>query len=270
MTFIPQHSATNQAYRPKMTWVPAKNFIPQQKLSKDIITKIWSPIVYHNNYRCGLNFKQADWLVLDFDEGLSLAEITDAYCDHIHVIGLSRNHQKQKDGKPACDRFRLCLLFETTITDPAVYKYNVERWAEKLDTDRSCTDWARGYFPCSAIHSIERDLDAYRVDVRPPTKTWLEAMDSQAWDGKPERLSRWAIALLSRPIVEQENPSRHQTGWRLAKDLLKTGRSQAETYKTIREQVRFLPDLPDKDVRHCVRSAFNNLKRGLAYAKKEK
>jgi hypothetical protein len=138
------------------------------KSSPDIILRALlkvatSPIVFKDGVRSEKNFLRADWVALDFDEGPTLSSITKTFCDCIHVIGTSRNHQKWKGHKSPCDRFRVWLKLEHTITTVADYKATIRKLVHDYEADPACVGAAQLFWPCSAITSVE--VDGYTTDV---------------------------------------------------------------------------------------------------------
>lgn len=66
-----------------------------------------SPIVFRNAYRRGDHFESCDCLYGDIDDGLTLEDFRKRFREYKYIIATSRNHQKEKNGKPACDRFHV-------------------------------------------------------------------------------------------------------------------------------------------------------------------
>jgi hypothetical protein len=132
-----------------------------------------SPIVFQNGVRTEKNFLSADWLVLDFDEGPSLASIEKTFCDSVHVIGTTKSHQKPKGHAPPCDRFRVWLRAEHTITNAGDYKETVRLLVRNYDADPACVGAAQLFWPCLAITSVAGEgytQDVVRAKERPTTQ----------------------------------------------------------------------------------------------------
>lgn len=133
-------------------------------LCRAVCDHTWSPIVFKNDYRKGENFLSASYLVLDFDEGLTIDEFKQWASDkgYKYILGASRNHQVDKITKsgavkPACDRFRVIMPFERTIENRWEYVDCMRAvMAEPVleNTDPACKDAARFFFPCQRILEV--------------------------------------------------------------------------------------------------------------------
>jgi hypothetical protein len=69
------------------------------------------------------------------------------------MIGLTKSHQKVKNGKPACDRYRvICRLAEAVVTS-ADYKATLLAISSELGLhlDEQAKDAARWFIPCTTI-----------------------------------------------------------------------------------------------------------------------
>lgn len=119
---------------------------------------VWSPNVFSDGYRRQASWVRADWLVLDFDDGeMTVRQACRSFCDMSHIIGITLNHQKEKEGKPAVDRFRVLLKFDGEITDLEVYRQNLLDACTKYPIDEACKDGARAFLPCREIVSTNDD-----------------------------------------------------------------------------------------------------------------
>jgi hypothetical protein len=123
----------------------------------DIITKsAWSPILWRDNYRRGVDFESCGLLCLDFDEGNpTLSEIIDIVWenDYRHIIGTTKSHQKLKQGV-VCDRFRVVIDAEGFSNNNLQFKEQMRATRRQFSgTDSSCLESARFFFPCAKIVS---------------------------------------------------------------------------------------------------------------------
>lgn len=122
---------------------------------KDKITEVpWSPILYNHNTRKEFNFNRSRLVVLDIDDGLPLDEAIGAVRDYRHIIGTTKSHQIEKNGKPACDRYRVILVAKDWCLNLAQYKRSMKFFADQFGGDKSCTDGARYFWPCEDIVSF--------------------------------------------------------------------------------------------------------------------
>lgn len=98
----------------------------------------------HRCYANSIGVQNTLWL--DFDEGITLEEAKKKFKDYWYVIYPSMHHQKEKDGKPACDRFRVVLkVKEPMPKDKDRYQNIMERIALDLGADEACKDFSRYY-----------------------------------------------------------------------------------------------------------------------------
>lgn len=133
------------------------------RLANGVSAYAWSPCQWKNGYRSKENFTKANWFALDFDTyELPLAQAVRSFSDMIHIIGTTRNHQKDKDGV-TCDRFRVLIKAAEVMTDIRLFESNLRRLSRKYPIDKSCVDGARHFFRCREIISICDD--GYTEDV---------------------------------------------------------------------------------------------------------
>lgn len=135
---------------------------------KSITETIWSPIVFKDGVRSEDNFLSASLCCLDFDGGISLAELSSQLeiAGFFFVAAPSRNHQVSKNGSEPTDRFRLILKFENTIKDLRTYRYNMKLWIDHFGSDKSCRGGAQIFFPSKEIYA-ESDGDTLPVEIPP-------------------------------------------------------------------------------------------------------
>ena len=165
-------------------------FDTMEELAGVITSSVWSPIIWEPSTRVGRNFYGSQFSVEDHDDpGYPLEQCLRDKCDMIHVIGTTRNHQKEKNGV-TCDRFRVVVPFTNPIKDPALFRYNMERIVDRYGSDSSCVDLARFYYPCTQIVSVcgegyTEDVvpsplnpETPKVEVSPPS---LSRQDLPAW-----------------------------------------------------------------------------------------
>jgi len=114
-----------------------------------------SPCSYSNNKRKKDNFKSMSFLVLDYDDGYSIADLQknlDAV-ELSYIIYTTKSHQQDKitksgDTKKACDRFRCFIPLSKDIeTSQALYQFmqvvkNIEPFSY---ADKACFESSRMY-----------------------------------------------------------------------------------------------------------------------------
>ena len=134
-------------------------YLEALRLSKVILATAWSPIVFCDGIRRETHFQFSDWAVLDFDDGqVTLEEAKQKFCDCVHIIGTTKSHREDHH------RFRVCIPWETRITDKELFKFNQKDWVHDNDGDTQCVDAARFYYPCRDIYSVSGE--GYRVTVK--------------------------------------------------------------------------------------------------------
>ncbi len=137
-------------------------------IKKIMTTYTWSPIVFKNAYRHENNFLSAEYIALDFDEGVTIEETVRAYCDTWHIVGTTKSHQQWKGEKPPCDRFRLLLKADKVTTDLRQYKHTMKHFVNNHNADKKCFDGARYFFPCAEIVSEFFDEDCFYEEWKEP------------------------------------------------------------------------------------------------------
>lgn len=206
-----------------------------KSVAEAISRYVWSPIIWEGGHRKEKNFRRADYLVMDFDTPeMTLEEAVNTFSDTIHVIGTTRNHQKEKNGIPACDRFRVAIKFEAPVKDIYTYRHNLSKACDHYPADPQCVDGARFLFPCTRIISMSEE--GYKADIYPlpkPLNTYLEderkkeeaykkAFELRAKYGTPPP---WVIFSLKEEIPKGQ---RNKKIYQISKDLFKSGFSMEE------------------------------------------
>lgn len=142
------------------------------EIAKLVSTCANSPCMWAYGIRKKRNFVKADWLGLDFDEGMSLKDAVIEFEPFLHVIGTTKSHQIDKGGI-TCDRFRVFLKFATPCSNAKDYEHTVKTWVNETKADKACVDAARYFWPCKEIVSIKPYGDLIGVFKAPelPPKT---------------------------------------------------------------------------------------------------
>lgn len=140
-----------------------------QRIADCILKCTWSPIVFKQGHRKGENFISSSFLAFDFESpDYSLEQALEHFCDMQHVIGTTDNHQVAKPNEEPVDRFRVVIPWETDITDPDVYIYNMRINMTGRDCDKKCGDTGRHYYRCKEIISVQTDGYVQEVKPLPP------------------------------------------------------------------------------------------------------
>ncbi len=118
----------------------------------------YSATTFRNQYRNGTNAEQGqELIILDFDDGLTIAEAMVAFEEYFGLIATTRNHRKAKNGIVA-ERFRVILPTSTPITlDIKQFKMMMTEIMQRYpQADRACNNIDRMYFgaPGAEVHFL--------------------------------------------------------------------------------------------------------------------
>jgi len=155
-------------------------FVETDKALEDVIkTKTYSLGTFRNDHRTNENFERAELIGLDFDDSLSLVDAQNLFKDQWHIIGTTRNHQKEKNGI-TCDRFRVILKAERVIDSNSDYKATVLAiFNDFPQADKACSDAARMFFQCNEI--ISSNTEGKLQPVVKYERPSLQVVDAPAY-----------------------------------------------------------------------------------------
>ena len=193
----------------------------------------WSPIVWKGGRRLQQYFQQAQALVLDIDDGLTIEEAKKLLDElgYIYLIGTTKSHQKIKhEGtpkeQPACDRYRIIVPAVAGCKDLRDYKYSLTKMAAIFKGDNSATDGARYFFRCSEIVAKKEEGKKF---------TWLKNKEPK-YDSPPKlvtgRITERAMSVL---YNEWEGVGRHETLFHTAASMRRFGIEPDEIIGQLRE-----------------------------------
>lgn len=131
----------------------------------------WSHGVFKNDHRKTENFLWSKFVVFDVDnkgeEIYTLEQAISDWCDSQCIIVASRNHQKEKNGYPPQDRFRIITEWEEVITDADTFKYSYGLACKANPAfDTSCKDCTHMFFPHRAV--LFENYEGFKQPVRKP------------------------------------------------------------------------------------------------------
>jgi hypothetical protein len=131
--------------------------------------KAYSLTTYENDHRANKNAKlEYDVIAFDVDEGQTIEEAKQNLNGYKALISTTKSHQKQKDKKPACDRFRVLIPLSQTWKPESVedYRQRMKRLATILDlnADPSAIDASRFFYGNSEAENIENE--GHSLDIR--------------------------------------------------------------------------------------------------------
>lgn len=219
--------------------------------------RAWSPIIWREGIRHGTRFLHAQLIAIDFDEGETIAKIEAKLQekDLSYILGTTRHHQKPKDKKPACDRFRVILFAEKPITNADDYKYTLWRYLKDLfpNADKQCRDLARFFYPC-APHSYEEIGENADVFVQPEsfklTKLRWQNLDVKM--GRALLLPPRVKKLLQDPVPEGR---RNLTSFKIGLEL---GRLGIPLEKAVAKTALVVKGLSDEELERAVANGWNH------------
>lgn len=209
----------------------------------------WSPILWKDGIRKSDNFLSAELCVLDFDDGNTTLK---GFCESLGtlgyraVVGITKSHQKEKDDKPACDRFRAVLWFKEAILCQHQFKQNMMRVAKCFGSDIQATDAARKYAPCLEIQAIMPGDKKLLVEPYKEKPVWLNPSHFIGEKNVPH----WIKDILTQGIA---SGFRNATLYRAVRSLKKRLFTEEEVLGLITGSAI---DLSEEEIRNTVRSAF--------------
>lgn len=207
---------------------------------------VWSAILWRDGVRLTVNFLEAGAAVFDFDSGVwTLGDAHKWFSDRSlkHLIGTTRSHQIEKDGRKV-DRFRVVVPFELPITDARAYTQNMKRWLKMMPADQIAHDGGRRWLPFTALtHVAEGSMLSWRPYKAPPPK---QPCAYQAAGIIP----KWIREILDASPV---NGQRNASVFKIAINLAERGFSQGEVIRLIAAS---RIDLPNKEIENAIQSGF--------------
>jgi len=203
-----------------------------------LTTSVWSPAAMTGGRRCKEAFGGARLLALDFENPeYPLAQAINEWCDTVHWIGTTRNHQREKGGI-TCDRFRLVVPWAETITDADVYQYNYKVIGDRYGADMQCNDTARLFFPCQQVVSMNLEGE-FQLVLTPPAE-WMDRKLRYQQRSETYQRAGFIPGFVRRKLeVSIPTGKRNITWYGLAKDLAGHGFSQFEIVQMILASVTY-------------------------------
>lgn len=207
-------------------------------LAQVICTNVWSPIIWKDQRRNTENFLYSDIIGLDFDEGPTLESVKKNLAAlHIKsLIGLTKSHQKEKSGKPACDRFRVIIPWHQRVTDYNVYRQNLERLSKIFPGDKACKDGARIFQPCVRIDAF---LDGRGYSWLPYVAPSYSAAQTSEYFKRNGIIPRYIRDMIDHPPGSGE---RNKHCFRIAANLSKYGFSESDCIAAVMSCAVGLPE----------------------------
>ena len=116
----------------------------------------YSAISFKYGYRAGKNFQGVSLLILDIDDGYSIAEVKEKLKGYQYLLCTTLHHQLSvKNGKSITptDKYRLFFPLEKPITDPDEYQAVIKGLIKEFKADEKCSDLAR-FFYCNPNQEV--------------------------------------------------------------------------------------------------------------------
>jgi hypothetical protein len=218
----------------------------------------WSPTIFKDNYRAGKNFLFVDVIGFDFDDcGYTIEQAKSDFQGFKMVIGTTKSHMREKNGKPPGERFRVILPLAQRVADPLDYVATLRSYAKAIDhqADESCFERARQFFPCAALaHAQDGEL----LPVMPASRDEKWAVEQKAaidaYKAKHGLLPRHVIEFLDQGKVF--GGSRNKSLF-VAGQYLKAKGSGPEDLRAAFTDAPFeRTDFPDREIENVINSLF--------------
>lgn len=228
-----------------------------EDIATTITQKPWSPIIWNEGERKSTNFKQASIYALDFDHGLTIEHAHKLFTklQLSHIIATTKSHRKEKTSpsgakQPPCDRFRVILIPEQTITEKDTYTHNIMNLANIFSSDPSCKDTARFFFPSINITHIHH---AKKLPVLKPENSTSDIITryekSIERHQKNKTLPAWIIGALEHGALIGE---RHLTCYKLGATMHRLGYSEDFIITCVKKSP--LKDIGENDIIRAIRN----------------
>lgn len=197
--------------------VQAEKRVTFAELPDLICKQTYSLIQFKDLYRKQSNFKSSQVVALDIDGGLTLYDAIERLkkLEVRAIVGLTRSHGKQKNGKAPCDRFRILIELSRLVTDLGEYRATIEGMRELFpESDPAPKDGARYFFPCTEIaftqwtgHTVSPEKSKKQVN-RPLTKEPVKLLPDEI---DQEAVWKRAVLFLGKhpPAIQHEGGDQH-------------------------------------------------------------
>lgn len=230
-----------------------------EDLAKLITQFACSNCLWSHGRRNKNHFVGADWMGLDFDDGLKLSDSLAIFEKYTHIIGITKSHGLAKKGK-ITDRFRVFLKFEKSCFNLKDYEYTVKKWVHKYGADKVCFDAARFFWPCREIVSINENglkipiLNSSNAEIRKQTYINRKKAAIDHYKGSKD-IPPWIMNVFRFGCAMGR---RNMISYGIAKDLLRIGFSDTEVVQMISRSA--IPSCGDdsfdlKEIENTVASA---------------
>lgn len=213
----------------------------------------YSTIWFKESYRVEDNFLGAEMIGLDFDEGRpTLAEARELFKNYKHIIATTKSHQKAKEGKAPCDRYRVLLFLAKPLTSAGAYKATWQALNQKfIGIDGNTKDAARLWFASKEVVSINKEGRL----VEPQEAPAQPAMKLPAKRTEEQPRGSLSVATCKLLVNGAEVGSRNKSYHLAARDFHQAGYSYEEAEDKLLGAPRH-GDFSDEEIISTVRSAY--------------
>jgi hypothetical protein len=128
-----------------------------------------APTMWEDGRRLKIKFRFAEWIGLDFDAGMTLEEAVKVFDKYLHVIGTTKNHQRDKGGI-ICDRFRVFLKLEERCNNRSDYEHTLKLLIEKFGADKCANGTHRFFFKCTKIIQVGIGGELIPIKITPKSE----------------------------------------------------------------------------------------------------
>lgn len=205
--------------------------------SQMILIHKWAPGIFTDNKRSLKTFAYIDLLVLDIDDGWDIEEakrymIIKGYS---YIIAPTKSHQRDKNGV-TCDRFRIIIPMERSISDVAHYRQFYSSVLTQFPfADPACRDASRYYEPSTSIYAAnyegsEYPVEDFKEEIKKVEPTSLSPGAPTLEQHGKGRLSRSTMDFM---ITGAEPGHRHHAIVKASLDMREQGWSEGEVIEEL-------------------------------------
>ncbi len=203
------------------------------ELIRITLSHAWSPCVWEKGIRLQDNFREAFFLAIDYDNGVSIHDTMSTLnsLDLQYFLTTTKSHQIEKitqSGKvlPACDRYRVIVpINESLATNEEQFQWQMRKvFRDFPGCDKSCVDSARFYQPGTKLVAKNFVGAYYTIPEPPSVKSLRQAnvrqMRNDRHYAQNNVIPRWIHSMLLKSSSPGE---RNQTCFVAARKLAALG-----------------------------------------------
>ncbi len=132
----------------------------------------------------------AELVILDYDDGLTVADALSMFCQYIGFIATTKSHGKEKNGV-VCDRFRVILPARSPIMlDAENFRSMMKEVINHYGPDKACCNIARMYYGFVGAEVVF--LDGYQLFDWKPFYQLAQDQEQQRRQQQPRFKQQYA------------------------------------------------------------------------------